>query len=208
VGVNTLNKRFEWPLLIFLAAAGIFLWYRFALARYQSIDLNINQARAVVLADQFLKTQRGVDTHALKSVAVFNVDEDADRYLEKTLGIASSQKLLKGLHYDLFSWVVRFFKEKQKEEFRVVVSSATGQITGFSHIIEDTASRPAVDKDKARQHAVSFLETTFGFDPPGISFTVRMLKSWTTVWNMPLVGRPAMWMSLGIKPKSRAMPNF
>lgn len=165
MGVSLVNKRCEWLLLIVLAAAGIFLWYRFSFPRYQSIDLNINQARAVVLADKFLSTQRGVDTHPFKSVAVFDVDEDTDRYLEKTLGIASSQKLIKELHYDLFFWVVRFFKEKQKEEFKVIISCATGQVTGFSHVIEDTAARPTVDKEKARQHAVSFLETQFGFDP-------------------------------------------
>ena len=98
-------------------------------------------------------------------MAVFDVDEDTDRYLQKTLGIASSQKLIKELHYDLFFWVVRFFKEKQKEEFKVAISCATGQVTGFSHVIEDTAARPTVDKEKARQLAVNFLKTTFGFDP-------------------------------------------
>jgi len=148
-----------------MALAGIFLWYRLSYPRYQTIDLNINQSQALGLAKQFLSTQRGVDTHAFKSVAVFNVDEDTDRYLEKTLGITSSQKLIKSLHYDLFSWVVRFFKEKQKEEFRVVISAATGQITGFAHTIEDTAARPAVEKEEARQHAVSFLKAEFSFDP-------------------------------------------
>jgi hypothetical protein len=127
-----MNKRLEWSLLILLAVAGFFLWYRFSYPRYQTIDLNINQSQALGLAQKFLSTQRGVDTQAFKSVAVFNVDEDTDRYLEKTLGIASSQKLVKSLHYDLFAWVVRFFKEKQKEEFRVVVSTATGEITGFA----------------------------------------------------------------------------
>ena len=65
MGVSLVNKRCEWLLLIVLAAAGIFLWYRFSFPRYQSIDLSINQARAVVLADKFLSTQRGVDTHPL-----------------------------------------------------------------------------------------------------------------------------------------------
>lgn len=160
-----MNKRLEWSLLILMAAAGIFLWCRLSLPRYQSIDLSVNQAKAVVLARNFLQDQRGINTRDFKSVAVFNVDEDTDRYLEKTLGIASSQKLLKNLHYDLFSWIVRFFKEKQKEEFKVVVSCATGEVTGFSHIIEDTAARPAVDKEIARQHAIDFLKTKFAFDP-------------------------------------------
>ena len=96
---------------------------------------------------------------------MFNVDEDADRYMQKTLGNAASQRLIHSLHYDLFSWVVRFFKEKQKEEYRVAVSSATGEVTGFSHTIEETASRPFIDKEKARQIAFNFLKTAFGFNP-------------------------------------------
>ncbi len=160
-----MNKRLEWFLLIVLAAAGILLWCRFSLPRYQAIDLSVNQAKAIVLAQKYLSAQRGLDAGGFKSAAVFNVDEDTDRYLQRTLGIIPSQKLLKKLHYDLFFWVVRFFKEKQKEEFRVVVSSATGEVTGFSHTIQDTAFRPFVDKDKARQHAIDFLETHFAFDP-------------------------------------------
>jgi hypothetical protein len=150
------NKRLEWLLLIILAAGGVFLWCRLSLPRYQSINLSISQN---------LREQRGVDINSYKMAVSFNVDEDADRYLEKTLGIFASQQLIHRLHYDLFCWVVRFFKEKQKEEFRIGISSATGEVVGFSHAIEDTASRPLTDKEKARQLAVNFLKTTFAFNP-------------------------------------------
>ena len=160
-----MNKRLEWLLLIFLAAGGIFLWCQLSLPRYQSIDLSISQTKAVDISKEFMKAQRGVDISGYKMAVMFNVDEGTDRYLQKTIGIAASQHLIHSLHYDLFCWVVRFFKEKQKEEYKVAVSSATGEVIGFSHIIEDTASRPTVDKEKARQFAFNFLKTTFGFDP-------------------------------------------
>jgi len=160
-----MNKRLEWFLLIILAAGGVFLWCRLALPRYQSIDLSISQTKAGDISKEFLRTQRGVDIHGYKMAVSFNVDEDTDRYLQKTLGVAASQQLIRHLHYDLFCWVVRFFKEKQKEEFKVAVSSATGEVVGFSHVIADTASRPLVDKEKARQFAFDFLKTTFAFNP-------------------------------------------
>ncbi len=160
-----MNKRLEWLLLLALAAGGIFLWYRLALPRYQSIDLSISQSKAVDIAKTFLKARRGVDIHRYRMAVSFDVDESTDRYLQKTLGIAASQQLVRRLHYDLFCWVVRFFKEKQKEEFKVAVSSATGEVVGFSHLIEDTAFRPLVDKEKARAFAFNFLKTTFAFDP-------------------------------------------
>jgi hypothetical protein len=161
---SKMNKRLEYLLLIILAAAGIFLWCRLALPRFQAIDLSVSQSKAVDISEKFLKDQRGVDFHQYKMAISFNVDEDADRYLQKTLGISASQQLIHRLHYDLFFWVVRFFKEKQKEEYRVAVSSATGEVIGFSHAIEDTASRPFIDKETARLLAFNYLKTSFAFN--------------------------------------------
>ena len=160
-----MNKPLEYFLLIVLAACGVFSWCHLALPRYQSINLSVSQPKAIEIAESYLKSQRGVDFHKYKMAISFNVDEDADRYLQKTLGIADSQILIHHLHYDLFSWVIRFFKEKQKEEYRVAVSPASGEVTGFSHAIEDTASRPFVEKDTARRLAFNYLKTAFGFNP-------------------------------------------
>jgi len=160
-----MNKRLEWLLLIVLAAGGIFLWCRFSLPRFQSIDLSINQTKAIDIAQKYLKANRGVDINGYKIAVMFTVDDGTDRYLQRTLGQRLEQDLIRQLHYDLFTWVVRFFKEKQKEEYKVAISSATGQVIGFSHAIEDTAFRPSVDKEKARQLAFNFLKTTFAFNP-------------------------------------------
>jgi len=159
-----MNKRLEWLLLVILAIAGAFLWYQLALPRFQSIDLTINQAKAIDISKEYLRSQRGVDTSGYKLAVDFSVDEGADRYLQRTLGISASQQLVHQLHYDLFCWVVRYFKEKQKEEYKVAISPATGEVIGFTHIIEDTASRPTIDKEKARQIALNFLKTIFGFN--------------------------------------------
>ena len=160
-----MNKRLEYLLLVILAVGGVFLWCQLSLPRYQSIDLSVSQTKAVDISKEFLRTQRGVDYHQYKMAVSFNVDEDTDRYLQKTLGVAASRHLIHDLHYDLFFWVVRFFKEKQKEEFKIAVSSATGEVIAFNHIIADTASRPSVDKEKARQLAFNFLKTTYAFNP-------------------------------------------
>ena len=127
-----MNKRLEYLLLIVLAAGGVFLWCRLSLPRYQSIDLSIAQTKAVDISKEFLRTQRGVDIHGYQMAVSFNVDEGTDRYLQKTLGNRLSQDLIRRLHYDLFCWVVRFFKEKQKEEYKIAISSATGEVIGCS----------------------------------------------------------------------------
>jgi len=160
-----MNKCLEWLLLIVLAAGGAFLWCKLSLPRYQSIDLSISQIKAVDISKKFLKEKCRVQVNGYKTAVSFIVDEGTDRYLQRKMGNIAEQRLLRRLHFDLFCWVVRFFKEKQKEEFRVAVSSATGEVIGYSHAIEDTASRPTVDKEKVRQLAFDFLKSTYGFSP-------------------------------------------
>jgi len=142
------------------------LWCHFSLPRYQAIDLSISQTKAVKVAEDFLAAERHVDFHGYKVAVMFDVDEGADRYLQRTLGPAASRDFIHRLHYDLFCWVVRFFKEKQKEEYKIIISSATGQVIAFKHLIEDTAFRSLVDKEKARLLAINFLKSTFAFNPP------------------------------------------
>ncbi len=159
-----MSKRSEWVLLIVLAAVGMFLWCRLSLPRYQSIDVSISQTKAIGLAREFMKTREKVDTGRYQMAVMFDVDEGTDRYLQRTMGIKASEELIHRLHYDLFCWVVRFFKEKQKEEYKVVISSASGEVIGFNHVIEDTDPRPAVDKSKDRETAFDFLKNTFGYN--------------------------------------------
>ena len=153
--------RYGW---IVLALSGVFLWLHFGLPRYQTIDLAVNQSKALSIAKDFLNS-RGTKPGDYKTAALFFVDDATDRYLQRTIGIQASHQFLEGLHYDLFGWVVRFFKEKQREEFKVTISSKSGEVIGFSHGIEDTAARPVIDKEQARAQALEFLKTKFGFDP-------------------------------------------
>ena len=60
---KAMNKRLEWSLLILLAAGGVFLWCRFPLPRFQSIDLSVSQSKAVEISEKFLRSQHGVDLH-------------------------------------------------------------------------------------------------------------------------------------------------
>ncbi len=157
-------KKFITPLiLVLLATIGVFWWVQFALPRYQYIDLSIKQDKAISIAKDFLSNQK-INYQDYKIAAIFDADDATDRYLQKTIGIHQSQQLVKKLNYDLFGWAVRFFKEKQKEEFIVFVSSKTGEVVGFNHAIEDTAPRPLLDKETSKVLAISFLKNKFGFN--------------------------------------------
>ena len=61
--------------------------------------------------------------------------------------IKDVQKLIRFInqeHFDLFFWKVRFFKENVKEEYHFVISSATGEIISYRHVIDETASRKII----------------------------------------------------------------
>jgi len=155
--------------LVLLALLGIASWYIFSLPRYQGIDLSVSQSRAIDIARDFLSS-RAVDNKGYKTAAVFSVDDDTDRFLQRTLGTRASQQLVKDLDYPLFFWTVRFFKERQKEEFRIIISSRTGQVVRFFHDIESTAAREVVGKDTALRRGIDFLRSQFGFDPSNYVF--------------------------------------
>ena len=160
-----MNKKLSWIILISAAVLGAALWVLFALPRYTSIHHSISQSKAVHKAQDFLKTAYGVDTKPYYVSCIFTADEQADRYLQKTIGFEQENKFLQKQGHDLFFWIVRFFKEQNKEEFRVVVSSQTGQVIGLSHEIDDSAVRPVMDEAEARVQAFAFLTKNFGFNP-------------------------------------------
>jgi hypothetical protein len=163
--MNLNIKSSHWFMLVGSALLGAFLWILLALPRYQMIDLSINRHQAEDIAMAYINQKLGIDAKDYKRAIVFSVDEASDCYLQKTLGTSKAKEFIDKFKYDLFFWNIRFFKEKQKEELRVMVSSKTGEVINFSHAIEETAKRPFVDLDAARGHAIDFITRYYGYSP-------------------------------------------
>ena len=158
-----------WAVFILIAAVCFGLWYKFGYPRYNFIDLSVDKKKALEIAEGYLRS-RGVDIKDYKKAVVFSDDDWADRYLQKTLGSESEENFLKQHRYDLFYWYIRFFKELKKEEFRVTVSSSSGIVSGFNHLIEDVEPREDPGKEAARVKAEEFLKSNYGFDPREYDF--------------------------------------
>ncbi len=155
----------EIAVIVVLAALGVFLWLKFALPRLENIDLRVDQSKAVSIAKEFLAVNYQVNTDAYMAAAVSDVDGGTDRYLQKTIGVDEAKRLLSRLNYDMFVWAVRFFREKQKEDYKVIISGKTGEVIAFDHAIEDTAPRPFVSKEESRGIAEAELKRRFSFNP-------------------------------------------
>ncbi len=93
-----------------------------------AIEFRVNRDDSTPLATKFL-ADRGWSVSGYRHAAVFDFDDDAKVYLERTQGLARMNTLTRGpIH--LWRWSHRWFKPQQKEEFRVDVTPA-GQVVGF-----------------------------------------------------------------------------
>jgi len=132
-------------------------------------SINLKRLRSLRIIS---KKKGDVDLEAFRTVAVFKIDENANRYLQKTVGFDGLKTFIKKYDFDLFFWKVRFFIENVKEEYVFTIDSATGEITGFTHIIDNNAARRTIKKDKARANAKKFLEEKFG-----VNLNTHILRS-------------------------------
>ena len=165
----------EWILFVLIAFFSLGLWFKFEYSRFAFVDLSVNKKEALTQAESYLKSQ-GVDTDKYLKAIVFDTDEWADRYLQRTIGVKSEEGFIKKYDYELFSWLVRFFQELKKEEYIIRISSRSGNILNFKHLIEDVELREVVDKNAARQKAEGFLKSAFGLNLNEYDFHEEKIK--------------------------------
>lgn len=153
-----------WILSFLLTVASFVCWFQFSYPQLEFVNFSIDRTKALQSAQDYLR-QRSEDPSRFKTAIIFESDGAANRYLQQTLGFDRFIHFIRENDFDLFYWVARFFQENEKEEYRVFVSSATGEIIAFQHIIDENEARPAVEQEKAKRQVQEFLTARFQFDP-------------------------------------------
>jgi len=153
----------SWLLFVFLALLSSLFWLQFTCPHFSGIDLSINRAKALSIAKEYLTDQQKIDTRNFRTAIVFANDSEADRYLQKTIGLEKEKDFFRKHDFEIFFWVIRFFQENKKEEFLLFISSATGEITAFRHVIDDSAFRETIDRETAEKRIKGFLIRQFNF---------------------------------------------
>lgn len=164
-----------WVIFILIAVLSIGVWYKFEYPQFNFVDLSIDRKEALSKAEFYL-VSRGLNPKEYLKAIVFEVNDWADRYLQKTIGIKSEEEFIKEHDYELFSWRVRFFKELKKEEYVVVLSPKSGNILSFHHLIEDTEPRETLEKEIARIKAEEFLKNNCGLNLTDYDFHEEKVK--------------------------------
>ena len=132
-----------------------------------SIEFRVNRDDSTPLAQKFL-TERGLNVPGYRHAAVFDYDDNAKTYLERTQGVGRMNSLTRG-PVRLWRWSHRWFKPQQKEEFRVDVSPA-GQVVGFDHDLPEDAPGANLDAAMARGAAEKFLVEVMHRDLSSLEF--------------------------------------
>lgn len=158
-----INKS-TWLRFTCFALLSIFIWFKFSYPQNDFIDTSVTRSEALKAARQYLTTLN-VNTDQFKTAILFNAESSTSRYLQKTLGFDGLKKFLKDNNYELFFWSIRFYKENEKEEYQIFISSKTAEVLSFQHTIDANAARPEISKEDARKNIRDFLITQYQFDP-------------------------------------------
>lgn len=158
-------KRTHWLIFLFLALTSFALWWKISYPPMAILNFSLNRSNALNISKNFLKELSVPNIDEFKTASIFDFDRDTNRYIKKAVNFEALKHFIQQYDYDLFFWVVRFYKEKTKEEYRVVVSSSSGEVMAYKHIIEDTAHRPVIEREEALTKAADFLSQKFKFIP-------------------------------------------
>lgn len=168
---TTLNSSDRRVILTAILVAGISLAlgikYFSRVFPEASIEFRVNRDDSTPIAIDYL-AHRAVSLAGDQHAAVFDFDDDAKVYLERTQSLARMNTLARGpIH--LWRWSHRWFKPQQKEEFRVDVSPM-GEVVGFSHELLESAAGANLDSAAARTIAETFLAGAMRRDLSGLEF--------------------------------------
>lgn len=170
---SSISRRLRYILLFIAVPVCAFIWFQFSYPRFSNIDLSVSKAEAIRIATEHVQSKERVDLSSYHRSVIFDVSTDGDRYLQKSMGFDAEEKFIKEHQLDLFFWSFRFFKEGKKEEFRVVISSKTGEVVSYSHILEDTAFRESMSEDEAEKKARDFLIRQFNVNFDAWAFNAK-----------------------------------
>ncbi|MCP4541825.1 MAG: GNAT family N-acetyltransferase [Chloroflexi bacterium] len=133
-----------------------------------AIDLTLSRAEIVRRAQAYMQTQgyelqdNGVDG-PYKFALTFTGSSWTSYYLQHTLGISETNRLIQETDVPIWYWRARWFLPLQKEEFRVYLAP-DGQIVALSHTMLEDAHGASLTLENARGLAQDYLTTDQGWD--------------------------------------------
>jgi membrane protease YdiL (CAAX protease family) len=139
-----------------VAVASILLIVRYFASAFPeaSIDFRYDRGSSRALAERVLGAQH-IDVRAMKHTALFDSDDNAKIFLERSLGLERANAIMRrDVH--LWAWHHRWFRPLQEEEYAVDIAP-TGELVSYSRRLPEAAALPSMDGASARGMAERFL---------------------------------------------------
>lgn len=120
-----------------------------------AIDLELSRAGIKQRAQEYVKAQ-GYEIEEYESALTFTGDSWASYYLQRTLGIPETNRLIRETQVPIWYWRARWFRPLQKEEFRVYLAP-DGEVVAISHTLLEDAPGASLSQKEARALAQDYL---------------------------------------------------
>ncbi len=159
---QTTSRRTMW----IITAAGILclaLFLAFYDQAFPSAAIDLDRSRAEIrsAAADYL-ADYGYDVSDYKFALIFGENSWGSIYLQRTLGVAETNRLLQTHDLPLWYWRARWFKPLQKEGFDVYVAP-DGEVVEFVHTLLEDAPGASLDQATARDQAERYLTEDRGW---------------------------------------------
>ncbi len=157
------SRRFDIALTV-VGLLGLLLFLLFYDQAFPSAALNLKLSRSEIAqrAEQYLKAQ-GHDVTGYEFALDFDEDGAASLYLQRTLGVPETNRLVKAENLPIWYWSARWFKPHQEEEFSLSLLP-DGKIVGFNHTIAEADPGAALSQAEARVIAENYLTIDQGMN--------------------------------------------
>lgn len=126
-----------------------------------NIPINYSQSQSNEIASDFLTEEGYANISEYNKTSTFTTKSMISTYIQLNYSREEARKKIK--KYNIRYWEVRFYKPKEKEEFKVGIDPIDGEIVKFEHIVAEEASGENLPRRQAFEKAKTFL-TEQGFD--------------------------------------------
>jgi len=140
-----------WPLFIILFFLGsAYAWLKFTEAfPVVNVQVETDREEAVGIARQTAESQ-GFSVHDMRTAVRFDLDREVQYYTELEAGGKEAfGEMLADTLYDPYTWLVRFFQERQEAECLVRLTP-NGKVYGFYEKVPEDEPGPRLSEPEAR----------------------------------------------------------
>ena len=125
-----------------------------------SVNFAYTRTEILARAEQFLKGL-GYNVEAYQQDANFVFDGSSQLFFQNRSGIKVANEMIRADSLSTHSWAIDYYDRtvnpsQFKESFRLWMSP-NGRVLGFTHVINDSASRQSFSQEEALQKAEAFL---------------------------------------------------